>query len=158
MKVVTPLTSKYDVFKLKNGDQFTRSNRRELFTGPEIGNTYQRGINWIGSPPNFELVIIKSKPKEYEDRWLHKPTLFLYYLRIDHKFTTKSQINYNSKENESLLNQNVHNAPVLLTIEDEIDKSLINVHGFFKVITKCADNEIHRGIDSVILKKISDAL
>ena len=55
------LNSKDDMFKLKTGDQFTRSNRRTLFTGPEIGNTYQRGINWIGTPPNYELVIIKSK-------------------------------------------------------------------------------------------------
>lgn len=152
------LDSKDDMFNLKTGDQFTRSNRRALFTGPEIGNTYQRGINWIGTPPNFKLVIVKSKLKEYEDRWLHNPSLYLYYLRIDHKFTLNSNINYSSKENQSLLNQNIHNAPVLLTIEDEIDKSLINVHGFYKVITKCADNEIHKGIDSVILEKISDTL
>ena len=152
------LDSKEDMFKLKTGDQFTRSNRRTLFTGPEIGNTYQRGINWIGTPPNYELVIIKSKPEEYQDRWLHKPTLFLYYLRIDHKFSTKSQINYNSKENSSLLNQNIHKAPVLLTIEDKVDKNLINVSGYFKVITKCADNEVHKGTDSVILEKISDSL
>ena len=156
--MIKSLDSKDDMFKLKTGDQFTRSNRRALFTGPQIGNTYQRGINWIGTPPNFKLVIVKSKLKEYEDRWLYNPSLYLYYLRIDHKFTSNSYINYSSKENQSLLNQNTHNAPVLLTIEDEIDKSLINVQGYYKVITKCADNEIHKGIDSVILEKISNRL
>ena len=105
----------------------------------------------------FQLVIIKSKPEEYQDRWLHKPTLFLYYLRIDHT-SSKSQINYNSKENSSLLNQNIHKAPVLLTVEDNLDKNLINVSGYFKVITKCADNDVHQGVDSVILEKISDSL
>ena len=156
--MIKPLKNLNDLYGLRKGDQFHRSDRQSLFTGKEIGNTYQRGINWIGTPPNFKLVIVKSKLKEYEDRWLDNPSLYLYYLRIDHKFTLNSNINYSSKENQSLLNQNIHNAPVLLTIEDEIDKSLINVHGFYKVITKCADNEIHKGIDSVILEKISDTL
>lgn len=152
------LVSKEDLFKLKTGDQFTRSNRRELFTGPKIGNTYQRGINWIGTPPNYELVIIKSKPEEYRDRWIHKPTHFLYYLKIDHKFSPQSKVNYNSIENSSLIKQNIHNAPVLLTIEDEVNKNLINVYGYFKLVTKCADNEVHKGIDSVLLEKITDSL
>ena len=38
----------------------------KLFTGPQIGNTYQKGINWIGDFPNLDLVIVRSSQKNME--------------------------------------------------------------------------------------------
>ena len=67
-----------------------------MFTGTQIGNTYQKGINWIGDLPNLELVILRSSPKEYEDRWIDEDkNLYLYYLMIEHRGTRKAKINYN---------------------------------------------------------------
>ena len=59
-----------DLYDLKRGDQFTKSDRKLLFTGKQVGNTFQKGINWIGELPQLDLVIIKSSSKEYEDRWI----------------------------------------------------------------------------------------
>ena len=144
-----------DLFALQQGDSFSASDRKSLFTGPQVGNTYQKGINWIGSPPNLDLVIVRSSPKEYGDRWLDEnKNLYLYYLMIDHRGTKKAKINYNSKENRALIDQHLHKAKVLLTINDSSNKSLLNVEGYFNVIETRRDSGNHKEFDSVVLERI----
>ena len=154
--MIKRLTKIEDLFELKKGDQFSASDRKALFTGTQIGNTYQKGINWIGDLPNLELVILRSSPKEYEDRWIDEDkNLYLYYLMIEHRGTRKAKINYNSKENKALIDQHLHNARVLLTTNDPNNKSLLNVEGYFNVIKTRRDDKNHKGFDSVVLERIN---
>ena len=154
--MIKRLTKIEDLFELKKGDQFSASDRKALFTGTQIGNTYQKGINWIGDLPNLELVILRSSPKEYEDRWIDEDkNLYLYYLMIEHRGTRKAKINYNSKENKALIDQHLHNARVLLTTNDPNNKSLLNVEGYFNVIETRRDDKNHKGFDSVVLERIN---
>lgn len=144
-----------DLYGLKEGDQFSASDRKALFTGTKIGNTYQKGINWIGDPPNLDLVIVRSSPKEYGDRWIDEDNnLYLYYLMIEHRGTKKAKINYNSKENRALIDQRLHKAKVLLTTNDSTNNSLLNVEGYFNVVETRRDDRNHKGFDSVVLERI----
>ena len=144
-----------DLYYLQRGDQFSAGNRKKLFTGPQIGNTYQKGINWIGDFPNLDLVIVRSSPKEYGDRWLDEnENLYLYYLMIEHRGTNKAKINYDSKENRALLDQHLHNAKVLLTTNNLSDNSLLNVEGYFNVIETRRDDKNNSEYDSVVLERI----
>ena len=145
-----------DLFYLQQGDQFSAGNRKTLFTGPQIGNTYQKGINWIGDFPNLDLVIVRSSPKEYGDRWLDEnENLYLYYLMIEHRGTNKAKINYDSKENRALLDQHLHNAKVLLTTNSLSDNTLLNVEGYFNVIETRRDDKNNSDYDSVVLERIN---
>ena len=142
-----------DIWNLKRGDIISASDRNVLFTGPGVGNTPQKGINWIGEPPNYNLVIARcDESSGYGDRWIDADAnIFLYYLMVEMRGTTKSKINYASKENLALLNQEQHEAPVLLMINQDDE---IVVEGYFKVETLCHDNPVHPGLDSVLLSRI----
>ena len=149
------LLTTQDLFTLEQGDKFSVADRKTLFTGPKVGNTYQKGINWIGDFPNLNLVIVRSSPKEYGDRWLDEnENLYLYYLMIEHRGTSKAKINYDSKENKALLDQHLHNARVLLTTNDLSNKSLLNVEGYFNVVETRRDDKNNKGFDSVVLERI----
>ncbi len=149
------LLTTQDLFTLEQGDKFSAADRKTLFTGPKVGNTYQKGINWIGDFPNLNLVIVRSSPKEYGDRWLDEnENLYLYYLMIEHRGTSKAKINYDSKENKALLDQHLHNAKVLLTTNDLSNKSLLNVEGYFNVVETRRDDKNNKGFDSVVLERI----
>ena len=153
--MIKSLKSINDLYKLKEGDQFSSSDRKTLFTGPKIGNTYQKGINWIGTFPNLDLVIVRSSPQKYGDRWLDEgKNLYLYYLMIENRGTRQAKINYDSKENKALLDQHLHNAKVLLTTNDLSNKSLLNVEGYFNVVETRRDDKNHKGFDSVVLERI----
>ena len=77
--MLRPLKKINDLYNLSEGDQFTAADRKALFTGTKVGNTYQKGINWIGNLPNLDLIILRSSPKEYGDRWLdHKKNRYLH--------------------------------------------------------------------------------
>lgn len=153
--MIKPLKNLNDLYGLSKGDQFHRSDRKSLFTGKEIGNTYQKGINWHGDFPNLNLVILRSSNKKYGDRWMdEEKNFYLYYLMIEHRNTSKAKINYRSKENKALIDQKNHNAPILLTIVNDKDPTLLDVAGYFKFDTLCLDNEIHNSPDSVLLKRV----
>ena len=145
-----------DILAVKRGDSVTRSDRMALFTGNEVSNTPQKGINWLGPAPNFLHVIARCAIHSgYSDRWIDEEAgIFLYYLMVTKRGTSNATINYSSMENTALMTQRVHGAPILLMIDK--DPNLIGVHGRFEVITLCHDNPIHPGIDSVLLRRISD--
>jgi hypothetical protein len=73
---------------------------------------------------------------------------------VTNRGTKDAIINYKSKENSALIDQRSHGAPVLLTIDEK--SNLLGIHGRFEVVTLCHDNPIHPGINSVLLKRISD--
>ena len=145
-----------DILSVKSGDTITRSERFSLFTGNEVGNTPQKGINWLGIPPNFLQIIARCAIHSgYSDRWIDQDSgIFLYYLMVSKRGTIDAKINYSSIENISLLDQRKHGAPILLMIDK--DSNLLEIQGRFEVITHCQDNPIHPGIDSVLLRKVSD--
>ena len=47
--MLKPLKEISDLYNLNEGDQFTAADRKALFTGTKVGNTYQKGINWIAT-------------------------------------------------------------------------------------------------------------
>ena len=57
------MTSRFDrvsdILAVKRGDKVSRTDRFKLFTGSEVGNTPQKGINWLGTPPNYLQVIAR---------------------------------------------------------------------------------------------------
>ena len=145
-----------DILSVKMGDVISRSDRYRLFTGNKVGNTPQKGINWLGKPPNFDLVIIRcSLASNYSDRWISESEgVFIYHLMAYNRGTSDAKINYSSKENTALLNQNEHGAPVLLMIDKGRDS--IEVMGRFEVIRHHNDIMSNGQIDSVILKRMID--
>jgi len=146
-----------DLFRLKEGDVISASDRYKLFTGPQVGNTPQKGINWVGKPPDISLVIVRCEVfSGYGDRWIDEDSgIFLYYLMIEKRNTKSARINHSSSENLALLDQQVHKAPILLLMDRNDKSGLLDVCGRFEVVSKCQDNEIHPGIDSVLLRRIS---
>ena len=157
MSMMKNLFEMEDLFKLSEGDVVSASERYKLFTGPKIGNTPQKGINWIGKLPDISLVIIRCDVfSGYGDRWIDEDSgVFLYYLMIEKRNTKSARINHSSSENLVLLNQHIHKAPILLMMDRDDKSGLLDVCGRFEVISKCQDNDIHPGIDSVLLRKIS---
>ena len=149
------LKSVDDILDLRSGDRISVTERKELFTGPAVGNTPQKGINWLGSPPDYDLVIIRSTATYgYGDRWIDKDAgLYLYYLMIENRGAANASINYNSKENSALIDQPEHKAPVLLTTNSATAPGIIDVQGRFRVVTRCHDNPVHLGMDSVLLQR-----
>ena len=145
-----------DILSLRRGDTISSSQRYKLFTGNRIGNTPQKGINWLGTPPNYELVMARSTSTfAYGDRWIdNNERLYLYYLMIENRGTEDARINYGSKENLAILNQRSHLAPILLMTNSTKQRDLIDIQGRFEVITLCQDNPIHPGVDSVLMKRI----
>ena len=145
-----------DILSVKRGDSVSRSDRSRLFTGNDVGNTPQKGVNWLGSAPNLLHVITRcSIHSGYSDRWIDEEAgIFLYYLMVSKRGTASATINSSSMENTALITQRDHGAPILLMIDKEPD--LIGIHGRFEVVTLCHDNPIHPGIDSVLMRRISD--
>ena len=74
-----------DLFELREGDVVSASERYKVFTGPQVGNTPQKGINWVGKLPNISLVIVRCEVfSGYGDRWIDEDSgIFLYYLMIE---------------------------------------------------------------------------
>ena len=143
-----------DILSVKEGDLVSKSDRFKLFTGPEVGNTPQKGINWLGSSPDYLYVITRcALHSGYSDKWIDaSKKIFLYYLMINDRGTPSAKINYDAKENQALLKQSEHGAPIILMID--VDKKNLEVQGRFEVLTALHSNPIHPGIDSVLLKKI----
>lgn len=145
-----------DVLNVERGDLISRTDRNSLYTGADVGNTPQKGINWLGTPPNYLHVMVRcSLHSGYSDRWIDEEQgIFLYYLMVNNRGQSDSKINYNSLENKALLDQRKHGAPILLMIDKDKKSGLIEIQGRFEVITLCHDNPIHPGVDSVLLKRI----
>jgi len=145
-----------DILSAKKGDLVSRSERYKLFTGPKVGNTPQKGINWLGNPPDFLHVMARcALHSGYSDRWIDdSKEIFLYYLMVTNRGTSNATINYQSKENKALLNQREHGAPILLMIDAK--PKTIEIQGRFEVVTICHDNPIHPSVDSVLLKRIKE--
>ena len=145
-----------DILSVKRGDLILKSERFKLFTGPLVGNTPQKGIHWLGDPPDFHYVIIQcSLGSGYSDRWIDQEAgIFLYYLMISNRGSPDAKINYNSSENRALLQQREHKSPVLLMIDQSSGES--EIQGRFQVLTHCHDNPEHPGVDSVLLSRVSD--
>jgi len=143
-----------DILSVKQGDIISKSDRFKLFTGPAVGNTPQKGINWLGKSPDYLHVITRcALHSGYSDKSIDaSKNVFLYYLMINDRGTSSARINYGAKENQTLLKQPEHGAPILLMID--IDKKNIEVQGRFEVLTTLHSNPIHPGIDSVLLKRI----
>ena len=146
-----------DILNVQQGDIISKSDRFSLYTGKDVGNTPQKGINWLGQPPNYLHVMIRcSLQSGYSDRWIDQQQgIFLYYLMVNNRGLEDSIINYNSLENMALLDQKEHGSPVLLMIDIDKKSDLIEIQGRFEVITLCHDNPMHPGVDSVLLKRIS---
>jgi len=146
-----------DLFELREGDVVSASDRYKVFTGPKVGNTPQKGINWVGNLPDVSLVIVRCEAfSGYGDRWIDENSgIFLYYLMIEKRNSKSARINYSSSENLVLLDQHIHKAPILLMMDRNDKSGLLDICGRFEVISKCQDNDLHPGIDSVLLKRIS---
>lgn len=144
-----------DVLNVQQGDMISKSDRYALYTGTDVGNTPQKGINWLGKAPNYLHIMIRcSLQSGYSDRWIDQQQgFFLYYLMVQNRGLNNSKINYDSIENKALLDQRKHGAPILLMVDDQ-KSGLIEIQGRFEVITFCHDNPIHPGVDSVLLKRI----
>ena len=147
-----------DILTVKSGDSIGIKDRFDLFTGSDVGNTPQKGIHWLGEPPKYLHVMIRCESQSgYSDRWIDEGAgIFLYYLMISKRGTVNSEINYDSKENLALLKQAAHGAPILLMIDRGGNSGLLDVKGRFELVTRCHDNPIHPGVDSVLLRRISD--
>ena len=143
-----------DLFNLKEGDLITKKDRNKLFTGKEVHNTPQKGINWVGEYPDIKLIILTSKlDSGYKDGWMdqyrHK---FCYYLMINHRHTPKAVLEGNRKENLILSEYKMHNAPVLVLINPGKEEGELTVAGWFKVEKLVHSDKInHKFLDSVEL-------
>ena len=147
-----------DILSVRRGDIIRKSDRSELFTGPSVGNTPQKGINWLGTPPDYLQVIVRCEKRSgYSDRYLpESDELFLYYLMVKNRGKSSASINYDSKENRALLDQAEHGAPVLLMTDPGGNSTVLEIEGRFELVQTHHDNPVHPAPDSVILRKISD--
>jgi hypothetical protein len=145
-----------DILSVKQDDMISSSDRYKLFTGPDVGNTPQKGINWLGNPPNYLHVMSRCAIHSgYSDRWLDaSKEIFLYYLMVTNRGSSNAKINLYSKENKALLDQREHGAPILLMID--VEEPNLQIQGRFEVLTEFHDNPIHPGVDSVLLKRIKE--
>ena len=149
------LESINDLMLLQEGDTVLAKDRFALFTGPPIGNTPQKGINWLlndsGEP---KLIICRTREASgYGDRWLSKTDrLYLYHLMITARHTKNAKINHNATENNLLLTQQMHGAPILLLIDRPGSNGVLDVEGKFRVVCRVHDDPIHPKIDSVLLQ------
>ncbi|WP_217642464.1 hypothetical protein [Marinobacter zhejiangensis] len=116
-----------DLFLLASGDVVTKRNLFDLIQyskvadsqfwgGAEvrINNTPQQGINWIGEPPAWHGVIIKTRPGSYEeDGWADDGKASYHY-----SFKARGgEVSYSEKANTALINQPQYQYPVLLFTE-----------------------------------------
>ena len=146
-----------DLNTLSKGDLVSKSEKNSLFTGPEVNNTPQKGINWIGEYPKIDQIILTSKTDSgYHDRWMDKnETLYLYYLMINHRNTHKASIEDQRKENLILIEHSKNKAPILLFINEGKSSKMLEVGGWFEVLKLEHDNKIHHSfVDSVILREL----
>ena len=143
-----------DIVSVKRGDLISKSDRYKLFTGPDVGNTPQKGINWLGKAPDFLHVIARcAEGSGYSDKWIDvDKDVFLYSLMVNNRGTPSAKINNTAMENRALLDQPKHGAPILLMIDAENDN--LEVQGRFEVLTALRSNPIHPDLDSVLLKRI----
>ena len=143
-----------DIVSVKKGDLISKSDRNKLFTGSDVGNTPQKGINWLGKAPDFLHVILRcAKGSGYSDRWIDADQrIFLYSLMVSDRDTPFAKINHASMENRALLDQPDHGAPIVLMVD--IDNNNLEVQGRFEVLTALRSNPVHPEIDSVLLKRI----
>lgn len=143
-----------DIVSVKRGDLISKSDRYKLFTGPDVGNTPQKGINWLGKAPDFLHVIVRcAEGSGYSDKWIDvDKDVFLYSLMVNDRGTPSAKINQTAMENRALLDQPKHGAPILLMIDVENDN--LEVQGRFEVFTALRSNPNHPDIDSVLLKRI----
>ena len=117
-----------DIFDISVGDVVSKRNLFDLiqyskvpdsaFWGGvdfSIGNTPQQGINWIGSPPRTQGVIIKTRAGSYEhDGWEsggRKAYRYSFKAR-------KSVVSYSEMANRVLIAQPQHAYPILLFAEE----------------------------------------
>mgnify|MGYP001330284990 CR=1 FL=1 len=143
-----------DLFNLKEGDLITKKDRNKLFTGKEVHNTPQKGINWVGEYPDIKLIILTSKlDSGYKDGWMDQyRRKFCYYLMINHRHTPKAVLEGNRKENLILSEYKMHNAPVLVLINPGKEEEELTVAGWFKVEKLVHSDKInHKFLDSVEL-------
>ena len=149
------LNSIEDLLSLEMGDTISASDRYKLFTGKKIGNTPQKGINWLGDYRKPALIVLRSRTSSgYTDRWIDESSgIYLYYFMIEKRSTNNARINFESKENLVLLNQRNHNSPILLTLDLPGSPKHLRVLGRFDVITFCHDNPNYDFMDSVLLKR-----
>lgn len=154
---ITELTFLEEFHYLDKGDTISASDRFRLFTGGQVGNTPQKGINWILGPNGYpEVLFCRSRiASGYGDRWLSlAEETYVYHLMIKNRNTGQAEINYAAKENRFLLEQQEHGAPILLMIDREGKSGLIDIQGWFNVLEARQDNPVHPGTDSVLLTRI----
>tara|TARA_Y100000389_G_scaffold204015_1_gene254525 strand:- start:45 stop:515 length:471 start_codon:yes stop_codon:yes gene_type:complete len=146
-----------DLFNLKEGDRISKENRNNLFTGKQINNTPQKGINWIGEYPDIKLIVLTSKlDSGYKDQWVDQYRYkFCYYLMINHRHTSKSKLEGNRKENLILTEYKRHNAPILVLLNPGKVEKELTVAGWFKVQKLVHSDKInHDFFDSVELIRV----
>lgn len=119
-----------DIFRISIGDtvlkrnlfdliQFSKVEGSQFWGGHEfsVGNTPQQGINWIGSPPHVQGVVIKTRPGSYElDGWLDES-------RNSYRYSFKARnsvISYDETANRVLIAQPQHLYPIMLFTEGQV--------------------------------------
>lgn len=120
-----------DIFTISIGDSVTKRNLFDLIQyskvkesrfwgGPEfsIANTPQQGINWIGTPPNVQGVIIKARPGSYEhDGWADQG-------RNAYRYSFKARnsvVSHHELANRVLIAQPQYSYPILLFTEEKTE-------------------------------------
>jgi len=108
-----------ELLNLSAGDKILKSEMRKLITGSKlesseywqgedyiINNTYQQGINWIGSNEKTLAVIVKSKPGKYSEDATANGIHYAFQ-------AIKGKINKDSKANRALINSKKQQYPIL---------------------------------------------
>lgn len=152
-----PLNTTSDLLSLSTGNTVRKDDLNELiqyskvegnphWSGSEnvIGNTPQQGINWIGTLPRLQAVLIRVWAGAYEhDGWVdEEKTLYRYSFK-----TREGVVSYHETANSVLTKQQQHEYPVLLLTEQG---NSWRVEGYFSVV------EIQDRF--VILRRTSDVL
>lgn len=112
--------------------QFSKVEDSNFWCGKDfrISNTPQQGINWVGIFPEIKAVILKVKKGIYQnDGWIG-PNQEQYKYSFKAR---KGKINHKETANLVLLNQQKHQYPILLFIENNTDRSLWDFNGYFGV-------------------------
>lgn len=139
-----------ELFRLEKGDLVSKRNLFDLIVQSKvmespywggskmvIGNTPQQGINWIGSPPDHEAVIIKTNLGAYVEGYQDTDKSFYRYALK----AKNGKVEIAEKANKCLLNQPVFHYPILLFIEKGKNWMF---EGFFYVSNKNSDHVILR--------------
>lgn len=100
--------------------QLSKIPDSEFWSGERyiINNTPQQGINWIGSSPAVEAVIVKTRQGSYlHDGWVDGAKR-IYRYSFKEK---KGVVHFSELANKVLVNQPEFGYPILLFIENEED-------------------------------------